>query len=558
METMKRIIHIAAALALASCLFSCHKEITIPDPGFDMSETVLDTVRRDTTSVYRLAFNVKAPNGVRFIQLLNGRNFEVLQEFDEYAGKTNFEFKHEFDFNSIDPEKDSIFIYNIKIRTNDNRGYNKSIRIQQMRKSHPEMIGPTSSTMNIFGRAFVFDGTITTGFYPIETIKVTLNGEELMSVGAAELNGTSTYRLYQKITRDFEKGKTYTYNVYVKDNRGEEKTFSYNLVGAILKKPVAFKYSTSSSATSTTLYYNEKGLLERYYEPYGQYINCLQYDDQGRCVIGFRSSTSYMGDPNGAQGAYGYGLYIWYSYNEDGSIKRFGDGGYSTTVKGEVHKFLDPFWNRSDLIPDNCSVVGDLNGTDREGWIRSLNTNDPALNVYMTYNGKRYITDMTGTNTNHIGPFEYLEDFEDGKLLYTGMVGSNMQGVHPFYGTNGPDWAQIMSYVPVLNPLYIEDFPTMLHWRYQGPLSILFGCKYAPSSVIRPNGKNTADLEKVYPIVYTVREDGLLKSIGTITSGSTTSPAIYTFYYDDEPEDAWRPNLNATAEALLAREELFK
>ena len=115
-----------------------------------------------------------------------------------------------------------------------------------------------------------------------------------------------------------------------------------------------------------------------------------------------------------------------------------------------------------------------------------------------------------------------------------------------------------MSYVPVLNPLYIEDFPTMLHWRYQGPLSILFGCKYAPSSVIRPNGKNTTDINKIYPILYTVREDGLLKSIGTITSGSTTSPAIYTFYYDDEPEDAWRPNLNATAEAILAREELFK
>ena len=192
METMKRIIHIAAALALASCLFSCHKEITIPDPGFDMSETVLDTVYRDTTDVFRIAFNVKAPNGVRFIQLLNGRTFDVVQEFDEYANQTNFEFKHKFDFSSIDPERDTIFIYNIKIRTNDNRGYNKSIRIQQIRKSHPEMHGPTSNTMNIFGRAFVFDGTITTGFYPIETIKVSLNGEELMTVGAADLNGTST------------------------------------------------------------------------------------------------------------------------------------------------------------------------------------------------------------------------------------------------------------------------------------------------------------------------------------------------------------------------------
>ena len=555
---MKRIIQIAAALVIASCLFSCHKEIVIPDPGFDMSETVLDTVYRDTTQVYRLSFNVKAPNGVRFIQLLNGRNFEVMQEFDEYVNQTNFEFKHQFDFSSCDPEKDSIFVYNIKIRTNDNRGYNKSIRIQQIRKSHPEMIGPTSNTMNIFGRAFVFDGTIKTGFYPIEAIKVSLNDEELMSIGSAELGGSSTYRLYHKLTRDFEKGKTYTYKVYVKDNRGEEKTFTYNLVGAILKKPVALKYSTSSSSTASTLYYNERGLLERFYEPYGQYINALQYDEQGRCIIGFRSSTSYMGESS-TQGPYGYGLYIWYSYNEDGSIRRFGDGGYSTTISGgAVHKFLDPFWNRNDLIPDNINTMNDVNASELYLWIRSLNTNDPALNVYKEYNGKKYITDMTGTNTNHIGPFEYLEDFEEGKLLYTGMVGSNMQGVHPFYGTNGNDWAQIMSYVPVLNPLYIEDFPTMLHWRYQGPLSILFGCKYAPSSVLHPNGKNTSPIDKVFPIVYTVRDDGLLKSVGTITSGSTTSPAIYTFYYDDDPEDSWKPYLNAKAEELLAREDLFK
>ena len=556
---MKRFIEIIAALVLASCLFSCHKDIVIPDPGFDMSETVLDTVYRDTTDVYRIAFNVKAPNGVRYIQLLNGRNFEVMKEFDEYAGQTNFEFKHEFDYTSTDPEIDSLFVYNIKIRTNDNRGYNKSIRIQQKRKSHPEMNGPTSSTMNIFGRAFVFDGTITTGFYPIESIKATLNGEEVLSIGAAELNGTSTYRLYQKLTRDFEKGKTYTYTVTVKDSKGEEKKFSYNLVGAILKKPVALKYSTSYSTYATTLHYNEQGLLERFYEPYGQYINCIQYDEEGRLIILFATSTSYMG-PNSTQGPYGYGLYVFYQYNDDGSVRRFGDGGYSTTIpSGAVHKFLDPFWNRKEYIADNVSAVADLNGTEMEFWLRSLNTNDPALNVYTEKNGRKYTTDMTGTNTNHIGPFEFAEGFEEGEYLYTGIVAMNMQGVHPFYGTNGPDWAQLMSFVPVMNPLYIKDYPTYLHKRYQGPLSVLFGCKYVPSSVIRPNGKNRTDLETIFPIPYTVREDGLLKSIGTLTSGIPgSSPAIYTFYYDDEPEDGWRDYLNATAEAYLANDELFK
>ena len=561
---MKKIIQIVAALALATCLFSCHKDIVIPDPGFDMSETVLDTILRDTTSVYRLAFNVKAPNGVRFIQLLNGRNFDVLQEFDEYNGKTNFEFEHEFDFTNADAEKDSIYIYNIKIRTNDNRGYNKSIRIQQLRKSHPTLTGPSSNTMNIFGRAFVFDGMINTGYYAIESIKVALNGEELMNLGAADLKGANSYRLYHKITRDFEKGKQYTYTVTVKDNRGEEKTFSYNLVGAILKKPVAIKYSTSSTNNkSFKLYYNEKGQLERFYDPYGQYITCLSYDENGRLVMVIRDSTNSLGDPNNAYGQfYGYGLYIWYQYNADGSLRRFGDGGYSTTVGSIDHKMLDPWWvtHKDDMVPESMQI-SDLKGTELEGFIRSASGwNDPAMNKYIELNGKKYISEMTGTNTNHIGPFEYLEDFEEGKLLATNTIGTSHQGVHPFYSSSMDRFAQFMSYVPVMNPLYVEDFPLMLHWRYQGPWAYLLGCKYVPSSVVRPRGTSSpAPLTTIYPVVYSVREDGLLKSFGNLDSGIPGgTPAVWTFYYDDEPEDGWRDYLNATKEALLERVDLFK
>ena len=562
---MKRIIQIVAALAIATCLFSCHKDIVIPDPGFDMSETVLDTILRDTTSVYRLAFNVKAPNGVRFIQLLNGRNFDVLQEFDEYNGQTNFEFKHEFNFDSCDPEKDSIFIYNIKIRTNDNRGYNKSIRIQQLRKSHPTLTGPTSNTMNIFGRAFVFDGTITTGYYAIESIKVALNGEELMNLSAADLKGTNTYRLYHKITRDFEKGKQYTYTVTVKDDRGEEKTFSYNLVGAVLKKPVAIKYTSGSTNKSGILHYNEKGQLERFFDPYGGYIVALQHDENGRLVLILRDTANAMGSTtymyNGWNQYYGFGLYIWYQYNEDGSLRRFGDGGHSSVVGSTVHKFLDPFWlsHKDDLVPESMNVK-ELVGTDLEEFIRSVSGwNDPALNKYTELNGKRYITEMTGSNSNHIGPFEYLEDFEDGKLLATNTIGSSHQGVHPFYSSSIDRFAQFMSYVPVLNPLYIEDFPLMLHWRYSGPWAFLLGCKYVPSSVIRPRGTSSPSLTTVYPVLYSVREDGLLKTFGGLDSGIPGSSVNqYTFYYDDEPEDGWRPYLNAAKEALLAQEDMFR
>ena len=559
---MKRFIEIIAALVLSACLFSCHKEFEIPDPGFDMSETVLDTILRDTTSLYRIAFNVKAPNGVQYIQLLNGRNFNVIQDFSEYVGKKNFEFSHVFDFSSCDPDMDSLYIFNIKIRTNDNRGYNKSIRIQQLHKSHPEILGPSSNTMNVFGRAFVFDGTVSTGFYNIESIKVALNGEVLMNLGAADLGEVNTYRLYHQLTRDFQKGQQYTYTVTVTDTKGEEKVFTYNLVGAILKKPIAIKYTSGSSNKATRLYYNEQGLLERFYDPYGGYITCLSYDEHGRLILVFRDSTNSLGNPNNAYGQYyGYGLYIWYQYHEDGSLRRFTDGGFSSTVGGVNHKMLDPWWvtHKDDMFPESMQVT-DLEGTELEGWIRSASGwNDPAMNKYIEYNGKRYITEMTGTSTNHIGPFEYLEDFEEGKRLPTNTIGSSHQGVHPFYSSSIDRFAQFMSYVPVLNPLYIEDFPLMLHWRYQGPWAILLGCKYAPSSVMRPNGSSSPKpLTTIYPMPYSVREDGLLKSMGGLTSGMPgASVNQYTFYYDDEPQDGWIDYVLEAKEALLAQPDLF-
>jgi len=562
---MEKIFKLGIILLLATSLFSCHKEITIPDPGFDMSETVLDTILRDTTSKYNIAFNVKAPNGVRYIQLLNGRNFEVIREFDDYNGQKDFQFSHEFDFSDCDPEKDSIYIYNLKIRTNDNRGYNKSIRIQQIRKSHPTITGPTSNTMNIFGRAFVFDGLVTTGFYNIESIKVALNGQELMSIGASELNGANTYRLYHQLTYDFEKGKQYTYTVTVKDNRGEEKVYSYNLVGSILKKPVAIKYTYGTTQEAARLFYNEKGQLEKIWEPYGDYINVLRYDENGRLVLIFRESNTLncLGNPDNIYGQYyGYGLYIWYQYNEDGSIRRFADGGFSTTARGIDHKMLDPWWleHKDDLVPESMQIT-DLAGTDLEGFIRSASGwNDPAFNKYIEYNGKRYITEMTGTNTNRIGPFTYLNDFEEGKLLPTNTIGSSHQGVHPFYSSGIDRFAEFKSYVPVMNPLYVEDFPLMLHWRYQGPMAFLLGCKYVPSSVIRPKGTSSPSMTEIYPILYSVREDGLLKVFGCLDSGipSTSTPGQFTFYYDDEPEDGWIDLINTQREALFTRDELFK
>lgn len=555
---MKKYLKIASVFAIAASLVACHKEVMIPDPGFDMSETVLDTVRRDTASIYSIAFNVKAPNGVDYIEVLNGRNFEKIQDFPEYSGKTNFEFSHVFDLSNCDPEKDSLFIYNIKIRTKDGRGYNKSVRIQHLRKSHPEISGPTSNTMNIFGRAFVFDGNVTGGYYPLEAIKVDLNGETVLDLGSADLNGATDYHLFQKITKDFVDGQTYKYNVYVKASN-EEKTYTYNLVKAALKKPVAAKRVYNGSSTVVAFHYNEKGLLEWLYEPAGGHYVTLQYDENDRVVIMFRTTNATIGDNGfGSYGTYyGNGGYAnYFEYNDDGSLRRNVLFGYYSLPKSLadnkehndalVHKLLDPWWKEALKALPSSGSFNDIAGTVLDGYVYRITiASDPAFNVYETYGGKRYTVQMTATNTTQMpypdGMIKLIEDFEDGNMLYANLLGSSMTGVYSFWGTKNTDWCTIDSYTTALNPMYIKDYPLAIQVPYSGySFQQMLGCKYAIGSL--HNGYTYGDHDKVYAIPYTLREDGLLKSWSDIMAGGNSYCSEYFYYYDDEP-DTWKADL---------------
>ncbi len=557
---MNKLLKIASAFAIAACLCSCHKEVLIPDPGFDMKETVLDTVRRDTTTTYSISFPVKAPNGVKSIELLNGRNFEVIRDFPEYVGKDYFDFSHVFDLSACDEEKDSLFIYNIKIRTNDNRAYNKSIRVQHLRKSHPEIVGPASTTMNIFGRAFVFDGNVSGGYYALEQIKADLNGETVCDLGASDLNGATSYHLFQKVTKDFEDGKSYKFNVYVKASN-EEKTYTYNLVKAPLKKPVAMKQIYNGSYTVVEFHYNEKGLLEWLYEPAGGHYVTMQYDDEGRVVVQFRTTNATIG-----QGGYdSYGTYNgnggyanYFEYNDDGSLYRNVLFGYYSLPKNladskiqddsKVHKLLDPWWKEALKALPLSGDFNDVAGTELEGYVYRITTaSDPTFNVYKTVGGRRYTVQMTDTKTTVLpyndGELGLIADYEEGNMLYTDLLGSSSTGVYAFWGRVKTDWAVIDSYTTVLNPMYIKDYPLAFQVPYSGyPFQQVIGCKYAVGSV--HNAYTYGTYEDVYTIPYTLREDGLLKSWADITSGAYSWTKEYVYYYDDEP-DTWRADLTA-------------
>ena len=68
-------------ILLFGVLWACSDEPGFPDPGLDTTRASVDTVRRDTIDTYRISMDISAPNGVEKIQVLNGRNYSVIQEF---------------------------------------------------------------------------------------------------------------------------------------------------------------------------------------------------------------------------------------------------------------------------------------------------------------------------------------------------------------------------------------------------------------------------------------------------------------------------------------------
>jgi len=546
---MKIFFKISIALLCAISLFSCHKDLTIPDPGFDMSETILDTVRRDTSAIYNISFNVKAPNGVRSIQLIDGRSFEVIRNFDEYVNKKNFTFNYTFDFSDTDPEKDTTFVLNFKILTNDNRGYNKSVRIKSMKYSHAQVIGP-SENVNIYGSLFVFDGTVDTGYYTLEQIQVFLNGEELYTLGADKLNGLHSYRIHEQESREFVAGGDYSYVIKVKDSHGEETTFSYKIVMANLKKPVAFKYYNWNAYMSAKFHYNDKGQLEAYYDPSSSKIIALHYDVEGRLVTCLRSSASSVGGSN-ASTMYGTGVGVWLQYNDDGSLRRFAEFKFTTNNGVTVHKLLDPFWNRNDLIPEQCTMES-ISATDLSGFITELSCcNDPAFNEYMEYNGQKYIVKMKGTDSNIMGPFEYVDDFEAGKKICANIAPGDKSGTNL---TTITRWATVEAFVPVYQPFYCKDYPSFIQFKgSEAALSeIMFGHKYLYTTLSKFWSSDPATTVFQYP--YSVRDDGVLRMFVTLDypKQSVGGRKIFYFYYDDDPTYLWDEDMVAGIEAKYA------
>ncbi|WP_430815147.1 hypothetical protein [Carboxylicivirga sp. RSCT41] len=232
---MKKIIYIS--IALLGILYACQEDPAFPDPGFDTTSDVSVTVRRDTIDHYYIKGDMKVPNGVNKIEILNGLTYEVIDEVPDYNGQQIFQFEYKVDLTAI-TDSDSTLYYTVKIIDNDLRTYNKAFSIEVKRFSEPTISinGLSGSTLGVVSQVFELSAQFETGLYNMERYKVIFDGKTI-DQGFFEKD-TALYDYSFVCNEPMVKNQDYTLTIELEDEREEVRSQSISVVMVDMKRPV--------------------------------------------------------------------------------------------------------------------------------------------------------------------------------------------------------------------------------------------------------------------------------------------------------------------------------
>ena len=224
-------------ILLFGALWACSDEPQFPDPGLDTTRTSIDTVRRDTIDSYRISMDISAPNGVERIEVLNGRNYGVIQEFaGEYRGKKEFTFNYDVDLREV--MNDTTLLYIVKVIDRNMRSYNKGFTLNVKKFSSPDIkIAGESDVLGLVSSVFQLKVQFETGLNTIDSYQI-LFEDEVIDGGSFPDTLVHEYKYKQIVDVEMEKNQEYDLRVRLIDNKGSigEKTMKLRLVE--MKRPV--------------------------------------------------------------------------------------------------------------------------------------------------------------------------------------------------------------------------------------------------------------------------------------------------------------------------------
>ena len=255
---MKKIFYFLTFAAVAVAMAACSDEPEFPDPGLDMTRAAVDTVRRDTIDTYTLEMNVTAPNGVEKVQILNGRNYKILDEItDRYKGQSSFLLQYNVDLKAV--EKDTTMQFIVKIIDTKARSYNKGFTLVVKAFSAPVIkVSGGVDVLGLVSPVFNLKALFDTGLNSITSYRIMFEGEVKEQ---HEFNDTivNTFTYNKMLSLDMEKGRDYRLTVELNDDKGNsmEKNITLRLVD--MKRPTKITITNYSGMfREMELYYDKE------------------------------------------------------------------------------------------------------------------------------------------------------------------------------------------------------------------------------------------------------------------------------------------------------------
>ncbi|MDX8340288.1 hypothetical protein SLH46_13895 [Draconibacterium sp. IB214405] len=414
-KNIKPLLWIAILLI---AIMACNQDITFPDPGFDLQSDREVDVRRDTADYYDINLLMNVPNGVAKIEVLNGRDYSLIEEITGYTNETEFEFTYEIDLREI--LVDTTLTYVIKVVDNDNRSFNRGFIVNVKKFSFPELSLVGGTNVALTAPSYGFKGTITTGMNTIDSIIFVFEGEELRTI--VPDSAISEYELDEVFSfTGLEADKEYKFEIIVVDNIGQRGITEIFILRGFLAKPVRMKYVMERLGT--------EGGIDFYYDELTGRLDSFMFNINNRHYSNW--NLEYNEDGNVT--------FLKYSYEEDGDdpyVYERNNRYYYTSGTNQLEKITV-----QTIRSYGSGVVED---TGEEIQAESFVYNEDG--TIASYIAERQIKDI-----------KYVDGFEEGEKICAEF----WEG-YGYYDILDKNRRYRTGFDPILMPTFVEGLPPFI------------------------------------------------------------------------------------------------
>ncbi|WP_066220081.1 hypothetical protein [Formosa haliotis] len=483
---------------LAVLLFqACQDDPEFPDPGFELTDQRVE-VRRDTVDFYNVHMTMKVPNKVEHIEVLDGLDYELLETINEYDGQTNFDFDYLVDLTEIDT--DSVLNYIIKVTDQDNRSFNRGIRISVKGFSYPEIDLVGGTEVAVAAPAYSVKGTISTGLNTIESVRVVFEDEVQYSydvISGEELHEMDINAIV--FLGNLDPNLLYPIDIIIEDSAGQVSTTTVNVRKSdTLSRPYRILYKNTSDIQNTIdfVYDEEDRMIEFKLEyPTGTtYIAAFDYNDLDMVAV-------YTYSAFGSDGIISSQTVFNFNYIEgtkqliDIDRQRFeyddaGDLASETEITKEASEFVYEGASSKVLSFRRTSTCSDIYYSDPF---------DLGENIYGEY--FQYSSYM-GSNTIRR---QHREDYDPV------LIPTYIEGLPPYTDTS--------------NTALLDVFQDILYNKYMMTKTVSTDPAYTATYLAKPSYSYETDSEGRISLISSLNTEGSFTTVGKTRT--------YAFFYND-------------------------